>query len=1079
MKKLFLRLLGPLVVALTVLVLSPAAAHANPARVDIYTGFQPWYTTDTVPLSNVDVSFATVGIPYKLPVQERPYYTRHFGFSAGDYDEPYAHPIWTNYAVGMDNGFTEVSGSVFGGTLKHIGFTNFAWCATGLNGIQPGEYHMSVTATERASLSAYGGHWEAYWQWQDGTDGNGVVYERQFSVGNNVSAAANNFNTTLLVFVFKENPPPPPVVTFQGYKVNELNQNLQPWAGANVSLDGGAVNDANNPYFLRNIRADQNHTVSPAPVAGYDVIGYKVGGPTAALTPGSTYSYAANTAGGAPAIDVWWYYRPKAAAVAFKAVIENGGTDVNPCDFEATDYRHGLCGTPQVSATLTSAATLPNYTTSNGPTALDATTNERTFGNLYPGGSHKLGVTNIPTGWKVSGYTVCTAGTNCHANNPTVLDLNTYRIVTPSDKVQEVYIHFIPDIKVNLTTNNCTTIAGAVSAPVDNIRTRLIMETTPIGTAPVDGASFSHTVPDMYRDGNKRRFYIRVTYTNLSGTGDTDYIYDPGVTVLHSCERASICDNFDANVAATYPSNLANAGATLTLRVDMKNPTDETRYAQWSTKWSNSAFNQLAFTAASISDGWTNDATSSYRIDGLMNSGSTVAVRKPGEDETFFAQVKAPDNPKTPTLRLEFQMAYVQGATRTYYGATCSKVITMQSNYTPWLRIQNGSAAAKGMIVGQPAAGHGMRDVGGTDQSINLEATYAVMSVVSTSNFCSTNAYNFGRTEGSLFYNGVNGGAVSKCDSGAYPFSVAQVFDGPSESFYNNLDGLRTSSGQCGNPVDGGPAQTEPNPSQPTTRYRDGGPLSGVLTTPSAKLSSYADCPTIYTVGNGGTTTLDARQISKGRVSILVNGDLYIGGNLTNDYSGIGSLSIKPPELGPSVDVVKMISTQNKAIGQLPNLGIIVSGNVIIDKSVTSLDAMIYAGGKINTCSSYPDTTGANGRKDPGNILDMNKVKECTQRLTVKGGLYSLGGFNFGRNFYDQALIAARLGIPVSNSGYDTIGVTNYPAEGAQGRYSGGPAEDIIGTGLSLFSTPPGFEDLNSAKFNLPAYQQGDYSPKF
>ncbi len=697
------------------------------------------------------------------------------------------------------------------------------------------------------------------------------------------------------------------------------------------------------------------------------------------------------------------------------------------------------------------------------------TANPADFTGLNAAQGHTITADNVP-GWEVVGYCLADGCTTPTVNGSSYQ----YPGNLPGGSTVKVRWLYRRDIVTGLVTNNCSTVAATIQTTRQNMQVQIKLGDVVLpGTQAAPNVSF--TIPDEYRDGVVRPITFIYTYTGGSQT--------IAAGANHSCERAASCSNFDTS--ASFKDGNAMAGGDVVVQVIMNNPNDPSRYAHWRSAWPNGAANQLTFTPNALAGGWRDDSRSSFFINGKQKTDTNFAAVRPGESTTFYASVTVPSNPATATIDIQFQMAYIDTTGRVQYGDVCSRQVTIRNLYTPWLRVQNGSVAALKEIFGQEAAGRGGRDSVGDGQDMNLEATYAVTSVASANNFCSTNAYNYGRIEPTLSFTrlGTNGGVVEKCASESYVFKPSSIFESTSpDHLYTTVNGLRSSSGQCDPTV-----PTHPDPSQPTTRYRDRGAWNNANT-----IAADGKCPSFYTLpGLNAEINPGAAQLSVtgGRVTLLVNGNLTIKKNIINDYSTAfgGGVAAAPATLpsNPSKEAVaQMINLQNTNLNQIPNLGIVVSGNVTIDKSVTRLDAMIYADGKINTCDAYSDgtTTGVNETVDMQTRSQL--AQNCAKRLVVRGGLYALGGFQFGRNFYDAVRIGGKLGFgnnqqPWKLADYDTKGNDTVASQGLQGVYSGGAAEDILGSGLSIVSSPPGFDNLNDSKYSQPIYQKGDFSPKF
>jgi len=296
--------------------------------------------------------------------------------------------------------------------------------------------------------------------------------------------------------------------------------------------------------------------------------------------------------------------------------------------------------------------------------------------------------------------------------------------------------------------------------------------------------------------------------------------------------------------------------------------------------------------------------------------------------------------------------------------------------YGPWLQSKRGNVLALGYIESQKEGQLGSR----LATAIEKEAEYIIMSYMAStpgaSNFCSTNKYNFGTVvpptcSYSAGGSGYMAKVVNKSDIGTLLRDPAVV----------SLD--RAIAARTGLAPD---ACTAKAPYLVTT-------LGGA--TLPASLGANNSCPVIIKSGStGGLTVINASTISFGRGTLYVNGDLTINGNI--DYSYASTYS---------------------SVNLIPNLGIVVKGDIIIANTVTKIDASLYATGKVKTCSTYPG--GAS----------------CNQKLTIRGKLAAANGFELGRNYRTGT------GIPASLE----------------------PAELIIGSGLVEAFPPPGFVNLTAS----------------
>ena len=95
--------------------------------------------------------------------------------------------------------------------------------------------------------------------------------------------------------------------------------------------------------------------------------------------------------------------------------------------------------------------------------------------------------------------------------------------------------------------------------------------------------------------------------------------------------------------------------------------------------------------------------------------------------------------------------------------------------------------------------------------------------------------------------------------------------------------------------------------------------------------------------------------IKKGQVTIVVDGDLTITGNIS--YAN------------PSVTDPR----------DLPSLAIVAKGNITIDPGVKEINALIYSAGSLNTCGA--------------------EAKLCNKQLKINGSLVAKAGFKFARTY--------------------------------------------------------------------------------
>lgn len=306
--------------------------------------------------------------------------------------------------------------------------------------------------------------------------------------------------------------------------------------------------------------------------------------------------------------------------------------------------------------------------------------------------------------------------------------------------------------------------------------------------------------------------------------------------------------------------------------------------------------------------------------------------------------------------------------------------------FTPWIQTKQGNVTSEKSIVGQSSGGPGGRD----NASADKEAEFVVISQLGGSKFCSSNAYAFGSNQ-------YNGGAWN-CNIGKYALNhdyieansvVSNVTSITSDNCKNNpyIASLASSSSVPG------PDVSKPDPAKPSCA--------------NGTIWKYPD----------GNVVLSGGSFNRGRATIYAKGDLHITSNITATGAG--------PYEGEFV----------------PNLGVVVDGNVIIDEGVQRIDAAIFATGTIKTC---------------GDNYKSPSSPKCTNRLEVHGLLASANGsksFEFGRRYIDAAALRGGSG-------------------------AGAPAEYVVYQGKILGFPPPGFTVTRNKVKERIKYESG-LPPRF
>lgn len=558
-------------------------------------------------------------------------------------------------------------------------------------------------------------------------------------------------------------------------------------------------------------------------------------------------------------------------------------------------------------------------------------------------------------------------------------------------------------------TSTCSLITTSTSAP-SGVTFDLTIDGVSLGN------SSSITVPDDYKDGVTRTLRLTATYAG------TTYELD---TKTHVCQYSARCVD-DSNLSAVLGSGVDTAG-TITVKVTMGNDGG----AIWKPAGTDQG-HRLVLTG-DTEQFWTSPSTQK-----VAGGSLGVGAVGPAQNHEFTVSLQpqavigsAPDVP------LKLRMAYVNPSDDSIaeFGEVCETTVTLRSFYGPWLRVQNGSttslntiAGQDANIIGQPAGARGIRK----SDDPNYDTTFLVMAVAGGRDFCSSNGYVFGQGD-------TNSSCVTSFDGYSTALGVAQT-----NLYWDKVSDFTNSDPQCLDP-------TSPSAAR-RTKVLGRGSINAVFNS-TGDLRDTTNvttqkCDVIYSINNPGGGTLTSGgpggwQVNKGKASILHTGSLEIKSDI--------KLASPSGTLDYANDLVGLTDT-------FPSLGIIVQGDVYIDSTVTDLDVVIFATGKIFTCSEYTNGT-TTGVKRAADAL------KCSKKLTVRGGLYALGGYQFGRNFFEHHQPK-----DVNDDEFDF-----QPADG----YWGEPAEDIIGNGVSLITTPPGFDLLPNGNASSLTYLQGNFTPRF
>ncbi len=298
----------------------------------------------------------------------------------------------------------------------------------------------------------------------------------------------------------------------------------------------------------------------------------------------------------------------------------------------------------------------------------------------------------------------------------------------------------------------------------------------------------------------------------------------------------------------------------------------------------------------------------------------------------------------------------VVNGTYTYVDWFLEKIPVSIPHY-PWLQTTGGNVVANGKITGNAASNTlpGARLTTNTDK----EVEFLIISKAGYGGpFCSRKNYiltNPSATTGDcgngLGYSALN---VYSLANGADDKVVAGVKDA-----YNAL----------------------PDGCKGTTTTGAGLTSNGVLLPLLNK--SAQECPNgvIIKYTNNASPTLPSIAILKGRVTILVEGDLNIGQNV-----GYGTTGYSNPR-------------------DVPNLAIVVKGNVKVLAAASRVDASIYASGFISTCNTASNVP----------------IVFCGYPLTINGFLSAQSGFTFGRAYINNPTGQA---VPLGNPPAEIINLT-------------------------------------------------------
>ena len=241
--------------------------------------------------------------------------------------------------------------------------------------------------------------------------------------------------------------------------------------------------------------------------------------------------------------------------------------------------------------------------------------------------------------------------------------------------------------------------------------------------------------------------------------------------------------------------------------------------------------------------------------------------------------------------------------------------------FYPWLQTKGGDVVSNGKINGQISGDSylGSRKPAQTDK----EAEFLVVAALGGGGpFCST--YNYILTNTSATKN--------NCSNGAG---------------YSILNTYSLTTGADDNAVIG--ANKAYNELAPACKKGSNLPPNTIIE------SDLVPCPKGSMYKLPANSSLGNITIKKGQVTIVVDGDLTITGNIS--YAN------------PSVTDPR----------DLPSLAIVAKGNITIDPGVKEINALIYSAGSLNTCGA--------------------EAKLCNKQLKINGSLVAKAGFKFARTY--------------------------------------------------------------------------------
>ncbi len=268
--------------------------------------------------------------------------------------------------------------------------------------------------------------------------------------------------------------------------------------------------------------------------------------------------------------------------------------------------------------------------------------------------------------------------------------------------------------------------------------------------------------------------------------------------------------------------------------------------------------------------------------------------------------------------------------------ANCGGVVVTKYLW-PWLQTTGGNVVANGKITGLPASDTNLGARLATNPPAK-EVEFLIISKVGGGGpFCSNKNYILTNASAATDTTCGNGSSYSVLNTVSVAGTEDKVVAGV-KAAYNDL----------------------PAGCKGTTASNADFTNTASIIYPLLNKSA-TDCPNGVIIKYTGTS-LASLSLLKGRVTILVEGDLTIGQNV-----GYGTTPYSNPR-------------------DVPNLAIVVRGNVKVLSDTPRVDASIYATGYISTCDTASNAT----------------IEVCRYPLTINGFLSAQSGFTFGRAYIND-----------------------------------------------------------------------------